>query len=61
MEDKWTCVSGFSYAGEHFTVWCKPMRNKDGSFSMETKAEDAGSYENMKFALNEQGVNYFST
>ena len=60
MEDKWTCVSGFSYAGQHFTVWCQPIRNEDGTFKMATKAEDAGSYKNMRAALDEHGIKYLA-
>ena len=59
MEDKWTCVAGFEYAGEAFTVWAQPMRGKDGNLEMATKSEKT-TKEQMRKDLDEQGIHYFS-
>jgi len=40
MENKWTHVSGFQYAGQWFSVWAIPIRKKDGTFEILTKAEE---------------------
>ena len=59
MEGKWTCVAGFEYAGQAFTVWAQPMKRKDGGFDMVAKAEET-TKEQMRKDLDEEGIHYFS-
>ena len=57
MENKWTHVSGFQYAGQWFSVWVQPVRNTDGTFRMATKAEETTA-EEMKVAEEAYGFKY---
>jgi hypothetical protein len=59
MESDWTCVAGFSYAGEYFTIWTQPIKNSDGTFNMATKSEKC-TYEEMRESLKEQGIKYLA-
>jgi hypothetical protein len=59
MESKWTFVSGFDYAGQTFSVWCQPMRRKDGKIDMASKVEET-TKEKMLKDKEEAGIHYFS-
>lgn len=55
MENKWTHVSGFQYAGQWFSVWVQPVRNTDGTFRMASKVEETTPEEMDEFE-KEHGI-----
>jgi len=57
MENKWTYVSGFTIAGQWFSVWVQSVRKSDGSFSMTSKVEET-TEEQMEKDKEEYGIKY---
>lgn len=57
MEGRWTYVSGFTFAGQYFSIWAQPIRKENGEFIMTTKAEET-TLEQMKKDAEEHGIEY---
>ena len=59
MESKWTYISGFTFAGQNFSIWVQPLKKEDGSFIMTTKAEET-TLEQMKKDAEAYGIEYIA-
>jgi len=61
MDDKkWICTGVFSYAGDTYTIWVRPMyKHADYTQHFESKVEKSTAAE-VKEAMENHGPEYFA-
>jgi len=56
-KNEWIYIGACSYAGEHFSIWTKPVQKKDGTLDMKTKSKKT-TLEKMNEDAKEYGSKY---
>jgi hypothetical protein len=39
MDKEWIYIGACQYATDHFSLWMKPVKKQDGSYTMKTKSK----------------------
>ena len=58
-EHRWTYISAMAIGGQHFSIWAKPVSNKDGTFRLKTRNKESTLEEINEYAKND-GPDYYT-